>query len=123
MTEPGYAMVIAPGREPELPVEPRLVRRDEPRAPPHFTGFPPELVRLPGDPVVASFDDDLRPLGRHDGKQAVAVDQMKRFQPFDEPFERFRPLSHEAKQTTKDFHGQKRDDERDGDSYPERPAA
>src|SRR5438552_16645179 len=98
MPEPGYAVVIAQRRKPHLPVEPRLVRRDEPRAPPHFVWFPLELVRLPGDAVVASLDDDFRPLGRHDGKQTVAVDQMKRFEPSDAPLERLRSLSNEANQ-------------------------
>src|SRR6266571_4714509 len=64
--------------EPHLPIEPRHVRLREPRAAGEGARLPTELVFLPGHPVPAAFDHDLRPLGRHHPEQPVAVDRAQR---------------------------------------------
>ena len=53
------------------------MRFDESRHPIERARFPFEFIRLPLDAVGASFDDDLRPLFRHDAEESVAVHDSK----------------------------------------------
>src|ERR1051325_2295146 len=57
--EPRRRVEAAEGREPHLPVQPGLVRLDEPGAPHHVARLVLELVLAPGGPVVAALEDDL----------------------------------------------------------------
>src|SRR5262249_38316456 len=52
--KPPVLLVRAEGREPHLPVEPRLVRRHEARTAAEVSRLPAELVGLPGFAVVAA---------------------------------------------------------------------
>src|ERR1051325_1282817 len=76
--EPRRRLEAAEGREPHLPVEPGLVRLDEPGAPHHAARLVPGLVRAPGGPVVAALEDDLLATGRHHPEEAVAVGAPER---------------------------------------------
>src|SRR5207302_8825560 len=73
--EPGILLVTAEGREPHLPIEPRLMRLDEGRRAGEVARLPSEFVLEPVLSVVAAFDDDLRACGRHHGEESVAVDE------------------------------------------------
>ena len=57
--EPRVFAISAQGREPHLPIQPRLVRRDEARTPLQVPRFVIEFIRQPGLTVVAPFDNDL----------------------------------------------------------------
>src|SRR5438034_428980 len=90
--------IVAQGSEPHLPIETRLMGRDETRRAVHVPDFPFELIRLPLDAVLAAFDDDFRAFGRHDGKETVAVDEIKWPEPFEESDEPARPVGTGAEQ-------------------------
>ena len=68
--------------EPHLPVQSRLVRRTPTGHAFHVAGFPFEFVRQPINPVGAAFEHDFVAILRHHAKQAVAVHDPERFEPF-----------------------------------------
>ena len=68
-------------REPELPVQPGMEGCHEARAPHRIPGLIAESVRLPVRAVPASLEHQLRPLGGHHPKQAVAIDRAERLDP------------------------------------------
>jgi hypothetical protein len=73
--------MAAERREPHLPVEARLMGRDESRPLPDLARFVRESVGLPGRAVATAFDDDFASLGGHDREQPVAVEGANRGQP------------------------------------------
>src|SRR4029077_8547799 len=60
-----------------LPVGAGHVRGDEGRGAGRFAGLVLELIRLPGDTVVAALDDDFRARMGHGGEETVAVEASK----------------------------------------------
>ena len=120
--KPGRARVEAQRCEPHLPIQSRLVRRDEARPAVHITRFPFEFVGVPGDAIVASFDDDFETLGRHHCEETVAVDQAEWFEPFRKFFERRRPADPETQEPADHFGGQECEEEGHGNGCPNWPA-
>ena len=57
-----------------MPIKPRLMGGDEPRATPGIAWFVFKFVIRPGFAVVAALDDDFIAIRGHDGKQAVVVE-------------------------------------------------
>src|SRR5439155_1487245 len=79
--EPGVLLVIAQGSEPHLPIQPRLMRLDEPGTLFHITWFVFEFVVEPVSAILAALHDDLRPGGGHDSEQSISVEAPEGGQP------------------------------------------
>src|SRR6266849_7945836 len=75
--EPWVPLAGAQSGEPHLPVQARLVRRDESRSAVQPSRFPFELVGKPGLPVEAPLEDDFGARGGHHCKEPIAVDASK----------------------------------------------
>ena len=82
-----HGSVPAPGhgREPHLPVEAVVVRRDPARPPPRIAGLALELVLLPASPLVRcasprAFEHDLVALAADAAERAVGVHEVERIE-------------------------------------------
>src|SRR5206468_12946033 len=80
---PGLALRDRHGREPDLPVDTRLVGRDDAGPARRIAGLAEEFVGLPArrlgyDLVARSFEDDLAALPSDGTEGAVGVDEVQR---------------------------------------------
>src|SRR5947207_4498139 len=73
--------IVAQGRKPHLPVQPRLMGFDELGTPFKVTRFIFKFIFKPGHLVIASLDNDLRPGSGHHGEETIAVKGSKWSQP------------------------------------------
>src|SRR5581483_2175144 len=80
--EPPIFTGRAKGREPHLPVKPRLMRRTPCRRALHIARLPFKYVWLPVDSIGASFDFDLEPILCHHPEEPVTANDSKRLQMF-----------------------------------------
>ena len=64
--------------KPHLPIEPRLMRRDETWAIVNIAGLPAEGIGPPDLSFVAAFDDDLIPFRGHHAKKPVGIETAER---------------------------------------------
>src|ERR1039458_8070093 len=78
---PGILPIGAQRGEPHLPIQSRLMRRNEPGPARDVARLVFELVLPPGDAILAALNDNLRARGGHYREQAVAVEAPERFQP------------------------------------------
>ena len=94
------------------------MRRDEARRARHITRLPLKLVRQPTDAILAAFDDDFWPLGRHNRKKPVAVNYPKGIEKLPDRGERFRPIHLKSEQSQHWQHRQEQYQRRDWRKNP-----
>src|SRR5437764_6000593 len=92
LNKPRIFPIRTKGREPHLPIQPRLMRRTPARRAHYVTRFPFEFVRPPIDSVGAAFDHNLAPISGHHAKKTVTVYDSERFRPRVNRSEQARPF-------------------------------